>query len=221
MSAPDDVVKMIADHEVAFVDFRFTDTLGKEHHLTVPAHTVDEEKLESGVMFDGSSIAGWKGIEASDMVLVPETSSARLDPFREETTLILTCDVVEPSDMKGYDRDPRSIAKRAEAYLKSSGLEDTAYFDPDPECFVFDGVSWDDGPSGCFVKNHSEEGVWSRGLDMNGSNLGHRPGIKGGYVPVSPIDSFADMRSEMCLLLEQQDRKSTRLNSSHVKISYA
>ena len=204
MSAPEDVIKMIADSGVAFVDFRFTDTLGKEHHLTVPGHTVDEEKLENGVMFDGSSIAGWKGIEASDMVLVPEPATARLDPFREETTLILTCDVLEPSDMKGYDRDPRSIAKRAEAYLKSSGLGDTAYFGPEPEFFVFDGVSWDDSASGCFVKIHSEEGGWSRGLDMNGANQGHRPGHKGGYVPVSPIDSFADMRSEMCLLLEQQ-----------------
>lgn len=204
MSAPEDVIQMIADSEVAFVDFRFTDTLGKEHHLTVPAHTVDEEKLENGVMFDGSSIAGWKGIEASDMLLVPDSATARLDPFREETTLILTCDVLEPSDMKGYDRDPRSIAKRAEAYLKSSGLGDTAYFGPEPEFFVFDGVSWDDGASGCFVKIHSEEGCWSRGMDMNGANMGHRPGVKGGYVPVSPIDSFADMRSEMCLLLEQQ-----------------
>ena len=154
MSAPEDVIQMIADSEVAFVDFRFTDTLGKEHHLTVPAHTVDEEKLENGVMFDGSSIAGWKGIEASDMLLVPDSATARLDPFREETTLILTCDVLEPSDMKGYDRDPRSIAKRAEAYLKSSGLGDTAYFGPEPEFFVFDGVSWDDGASGCFVKIH-------------------------------------------------------------------
>ena len=204
MSAPEDVLSMIANNEVTFVDFRFTDTLGREHHLTVPAHTVDEEKLENGVMFDGSSIAGWKGIEASDMVLVPEAATARLDPFREETTLILTCDVLEPSDMKGYDRDPRSIAKRAEAYLKSSGLGDTAYFGPEPEFFVFDGVSWDDGPSGCYVKINSEEGVWSRGLEMNGANLGHRPSVKGGYVPVSPVDSFADMRSEMCLLLEQQ-----------------
>ena len=131
------------------------------------------------------------------MVLVPDASTARLDPFREETTLILTCDVLDPADLKGYDRDPRSIAKRAENYLKASGLGDTAYFGPEPEFFVFDGVSWDDDASGCFVKVHSDEGGWSRGLDMNGSNLGHRPGHKGGYVPVSPVDSFADMRSEI------------------------
>lgn len=203
MSTPEDIVKMIAEREVAFVDFRFTDTLGKEHHLTVPAKTVDEEKLESGIAFDGSSIAGWKGIEASDMMLIPDSKTARMDPFREEVTLNLTCDVVEPADLKGYDRDPRSLAKRAEAYLKSSGLGDTAYFGPEPEFFVFDGITWNDDMSGCFVKIKSEEAAWSRGVDFEGGNMGHRPGIKGGYVPVSPIDSFHDMRSEMCLLLEQ------------------
>ncbi len=203
MSTPEDVVKLIADREVTFVDFRFTDTQGKEHHLTVPAHSVDEEKLETGVAFDGSSIAGWKGIEASDMVLIPDTSSARMDPFREEVTLNITCDVVEPSDLKGYDRDPRSLAKRAEAYLKSSGLGDTAYFGPEPEFFVFDSVSWDDDMSGCFVKVRSDEATWSRGLNGD-TNQGHRPRHKGGYVPVPPIDSFHDLRSEMCLLLEQQ-----------------
>src|SRR5690606_26887790 len=170
MSSPEEVVKLIADREVTFVDFRFTDTLGKEHHLTVPAHAVDEEKLETGVAFDGSSIAGWKGIEASDMLLIPDSGSARLDPFREEVTLNLTCDVVEPSDLKGYSRDPRSLAKRAEAYLKSSGLGDTAYFGPEPEFFVFDGVAWDDNMSGCFVKIKSEEGPWARALDSEGGN---------------------------------------------------
>jgi len=204
MSTPEDVVKLIADREVAFVDFRFTDTLGREHHMTVPAHSVDEEKLEAGQAFDGSSIAGWKGIEASDMVLIPDSRTARMDPFREESTLILTCDVVEPSDLKGYDRDPRSLAKRAEAYLKSSGLGDTAYFGPEPEFFVFDGITWNDDASGCFVKIKSEEASWSRGLELEGGNLGHRPSVKGGYVPVPPVDSFQDMRSEMCLLLEQQ-----------------
>src|SRR5690606_14405612 len=130
MASPKDVLKMIADNEVKFVDFRFTDTIGKEQHVSVPTTVVDEDKLETGQAFDGSSIAGWKGIEASDMMLVPDLATAKLDPFREEPTLILTCDVIEPSDGKGYERDPRSLAKRAEAYLKSSGLGDTAYFGP-------------------------------------------------------------------------------------------
>jgi glutamine synthetase len=204
MSTPEEVIELMQEKEVAFVDFRFTDTLGREHHMTVPASAVDEEKLESGQAFDGSSIAGWKGIEASDMLLVPDTASARMDPFREESTLILTCDVVEPSDLKGYDRDPRSLAKRAEAYLKSSGLGDAAYFGPEPEFFIFDSITWNDDASGCFVKIQSEEGSWSRGLELEGGNLGHRPSVKGGYVPVPPVDSLHDMRSEMCLLLEQQ-----------------
>ena len=204
MSTAEEIVKLIGEREVAFVDFRFTDTLGREHHMTVPAHVVNEEKLESGQAFDGSSISGWKGIEASDMLLMPDPTTARMDPFREESTLILTCDVLEPSDLKGYNRDPRSLARRAEAYLKSSGLGDTAYFGPEPEFFVFDGVTWNDDASGCFVKIKSEEGSWSRGLDLEGGNMGHRPSVKGGYVPVPPVDSFHDMRSEMCLLLEQQ-----------------
>ncbi|MDY0309838.1 MAG: glutamine synthetase beta-grasp domain-containing protein, partial [Castellaniella sp.] len=181
MSTPENVVQMIAEREVAFVDCRFTDTLGREHHLTLPASQVDEDRMEAGIAFDGSSIAGWKGIEASDMILVPDASTARLDPFREETTLILTCDVVEPSDLKGYDRDPRSLARRAEAYLKASGLGDTAYFGPEPEFFVFDGVSWNADMSGSFVKIASDEGFWSNANEANGNNLGYRPSVKGGY----------------------------------------
>src|SRR5690606_11401502 len=134
---------------------------------------------------------------------IPDLDTANLDPFREEPTMILSCDVVEPSDLKGYDRDPRSLAKRAEAYLKSSGLGDTAYFGPEPEFFVFDGVTWNTDMSGTFVKIKSEEAPWSSGLEFEGGNMGHRPGPKGGYFPVPPVDSFQDMRSEMCLLLEQ------------------
>ncbi len=203
-STPEQIVALIAEREVAFVDFRFTDTLGREHHMTVPSHAVDEEKLESGQPFDGSSIAGWKGIEASDMLLVPDCDTARMDPFREEATLVLTCDVLDPADLKGYDRDPRSLAKRAEAYLKSSGLGDTAFFGPEPEFFVFDGITWDNQPSGSFYKIRSEQAPWSTSADLEGGNLGHRPTTKGGYTPVAPVDSFSDLRSEMCLLLEQQ-----------------
>ena len=203
MASPKDVLKQIADNEVKFVDFRFTDTVGREHHVSVPTSAIDEDKLESGQAFDGSSIPGWKGIEASDMLLIPDLSTANLDPFREEPTLILSCDVVEPSDLKGYDRDPRSLAKRAEAYLKASGLGDTAYFGPEPEFFVFDGVTWNTDMSGTFVKIKSEEASWSTGLEFEGGNTGHRPAVKGGYFPVPPVDSFQDMRSEMCLLMEQ------------------
>jgi len=199
----DDVVKMVKDNEVKFVDFRFTDTKGKEQHVSVPVSHFDGDKFTSGHAFDGSSIAGWKGIEASDMLLYPDPDTAFIDPFREETTLVLSCDVIEPSDGKGYDRDPRSIAKRAEAYLKSSGLGDTAFFGPEPEFFIFDSVRWNVDMSGCFVEIESEEAPWSTGKKFEGGNLAHRPGVKGGYFPVPPVDSFQDMRSEMCLILEQ------------------
>ncbi|VWX36314.1 glutamine synthetase [Limnobacter sp. 130] len=204
MATAQDVMKMVAENEVKFIDFRFTDTKGKEQHVSVPVKMFDEDKFESGHAFDGSSIAGWKGIEASDMLLVPDADTARMDPFREEPTLILTCDVIEPTDGKGYDRDPRSIARRAEAYLKSSGLGDTAYFGPEPEFFIFDSITWGDEMSGCFFKIKSEEAAWSTSIDYEHGNLGHRPTVKGGYFPVSPTDSFQDIRSEMCLLLEQQ-----------------
>jgi glutamine synthetase len=198
-----DVLKMVADHEVKFVDFRFADTRGKEQHVTVPVSAFDMDKFESGHAFDGSSIAGWKGIEASDMILLPDPATANIDPFMEETTLFMQCDVIEPSDGKGYDRDPRSIAKRAEAYLKSSGLGDTAYFGPEPEFFIFDSVKWKIDMSGAMVKIDSDEASWSTDKDIEGGNSGHRPAVKGGYFPVPPVDSFQDMRSEMCLILEQ------------------
>ena len=198
-----DVMKMMKDNEVKFVDFRFTDTRGKEQHVTVPAKAFNNEKFTEGHAFDGSSIAGWKGIQASDMLLMPDPDTAVMDPFRDEATMNITCDVVEPSDGKGYDRDPRSLAKRAEAYLKSSGIGDTAYFGPEPEFFIFDSVTWNVGMSGCFVKINSEEAPWSSGLDIDGGNMGHRPPVKGGYFPVPPVDSFQDMRSAMCIAMEQ------------------
>jgi len=201
---PNDVLKMIKDKEVKFVDIRFTDTRGKEQHVQVPAKQFTMDKFESGHAFDGSSIAGWKGIEASDMLLLPDADSARIDPFTDETTLNITCDVLEPTDMKGYDRDPRSLAKRAEAYLKSSGIGDTAYFGPEPEFFIFDGVTWNIDMSGCFVKISSEEAPWSTGIEFEGGNLGHRAPTKGGYFPVAPIDSLQDIRNAMSLALEAQ-----------------
>jgi glutamine synthetase type I len=203
MATAKDVMKMVSDNEVKFVDFRFTDTRGKEQHVSVPISHFDEDKFSNGHAFDGSSIAGWKGIEASDMLLMPDPETANMDPFREEPTLILSCDVIDPTDGKGYDRDPRSMAKRAEAYLKSSGLGDTAYFGPEPEFFIFDSVTWHTDMSGTMVKINSEEASWSSGREFEGGNLAHRPAIKGGYFPVPPVDSFQDMRSEMCLILEQ------------------
>jgi glutamine synthetase len=195
-------MKLVKEKECTFVDFRFVDTKGKEQHTSVPISHFDEDKFESGHAFDGSSIAGWKGIEASDMLLMPDPTAAYIDPFYEEPTLVITCDVIEPSDGKGYDRDPRSIAKRAEAYLKGTGLGDTAYFGPEPEFFIFDGVRWGDNMKGCFVKIDSEEAPWSSAAEIEGGNTGHRPGKKGGYFPVAPVDTFQDMRSEMCLILE-------------------
>jgi len=197
-----DVLKMVKDNEVKFVDFRFTDTKGKEQHVSVPVKAFGEDKFTEGHAFDGSSIAGWKGIEASDMILMPDPDSAFIDPFFDESTLVLSCDVIEPSTGKGYDRDPRSLAHRAEAYLKSSGIGDVAYFGPEPEFFIFDAVEWNVDMSGCAVKIYSEEAPWSTGTKFEGGNLGHRPPVKGGYFPVPPVDSFQDMRSAMCLALE-------------------
>ncbi|MEQ1667266.1 MAG: glutamate--ammonia ligase [Sulfuriferula sp.] len=197
-----DVMQMVKDNDVKFVDFRFTDTRGKEQHVTVPVKQFTDDKFTDGHAFDGSSIAGWKGIQASDMILMPDPDTARMDPFMDESTMIITCDVIEPSDMKGYDRDPRSIAKRGEAYLKSTGIGDTAYFGPEPEFFIFDSVTWKTDMSGTSVKINSEEAAWSSGETYEGGNMGHRPGVKGGYFPVPPVDSLHDIRSAMCLALE-------------------
>jgi glutamine synthetase len=195
---------MITDHEVKFVDLRFTDTRGKEQHVSVPAKVFDMSKFDDGHAFDGSSIAGWKGIQASDMLLMPDPDSVRMDPFTDEPTLNISCDVIEPADGKPYERDPRSIAKKAEAYLKSTGLGDTAYFGPEPEFFIFDSVQWTVEMSGCSVKIHSEEAPWSSGLEIEGGNKGHRPPVKGGYFPVPPVDSLQDIRSAIALALQEQ-----------------
>jgi len=202
MATVQDVLKLVKDNDVKYIDFRFTDTRGKEHHVGVPVSQFDADKFEEGQAFDGSSIAGWKGIQASDMLLIPDPASAYIDPFYDEVTLVLSCDVVEPTDGKGYDRDPRSIAKRAEAYLKSSGIGDTAYFGPEPEFFIFDSVEWKTDMSGTFVKIFSEEAAWSSDVKFEGGNTGHRPGVKGGYFPVAPVDSFNDIRTAMCNALE-------------------
>ncbi|OHV08677.1 glutamate--ammonia ligase [Kushneria phosphatilytica] len=193
---------LIEENDVRWVDLRFTDTRGKEQHVTIPARSVDEEFFETGQMFDGSSIDGWKGINESDMILLPEDGTAYLDPFTEDPTLVLRCDIIEPATMQGYERDPRSIAKRAEAYLKSTGLGDTAFFGPEPEFFIFDEVHFKTDLRGSYYRISSEEGAWATDEAFEGGNMGHRPRVKGGYFPVPPVDSFHDIRSAMCTTLE-------------------
>lgn len=200
---PKEVLQMIKEKEVKYVDFRFCDTRGKEQHVTAPVSTVDEDLFEDGKMFDGSSIAGWKGINESDMILMPDPATAVMDPFFDDATLILRCDIVEPSTMQGYERDPRSIAKRAEAYLKSSGIGDTAFFGPENEFFIFDDVRWGASMEGAFFKVDSEEAGWNSEKVYEDGNIGHRPGVKGGYFPVPPVDSLQDIRSAMCNTLEE------------------
>jgi glutamine synthetase len=198
---------MIKDNEVKFVDLRFTDTRGKEQHVSMPADIIDEDMFTDGKMFDGSSIAGWKGINESDMVLMPEAATAVLDPFTDETTLNIRCDILEPTTMEGYERDPRSVAKRAEAYLASTGIADTAYFGPEPEFFILDDVRWNADMSGCSVKIDSEEAEWNSERVYSDGNMGHRPGVKGGYFPVPPVDSLHDIRGAMCLAMEEMGVK--------------
>ncbi len=196
-------LKLIKENEARWVDLRFTDTHGKEHHVTVPSKEVTEGFFDGGKMFDGSSIAGWKGINNSDMVLVPDDSTSVMDPFTDDATVILRCAVAEPATMQGYDRDPRSIALRAEDYLKATGIGDTAYFGPEPEFFVFDDIKWHVDMSGCGVKIHSDEAAWSSNHTFEDGNTGHRPGVKGGYFPVPPVDSLHDIRAAMCTAMEQ------------------
>ncbi|OXL25295.1 type I glutamate--ammonia ligase [Psychrobacter sp. DAB_AL32B] len=196
------LLDLIKSANAKWVDFRFTDTRGKEHHMSFPAHSVDEESMEDGKMFDGSSIAGWKGIEASDMILRPDPETAFIDPFFDAVTVVVTCDIIEPSTLQGYDRDPRSIARRAEEYLKSTGIGDTAYFGPEPEFFVFDEVKWSIDMSGVSHEIVAEEAAWSTNKDYEWGNMGHRPRVKGAYVPVPPVDSSQDMRTVMCERIE-------------------
>jgi len=196
-------LQLIKEHDVKWVDLRFTDTKGKEQHVTIPARYVDEEFFENGQMFDGSSISGWKGINESDMILLPDDEASFIDPFFEDKTLVLRCDIIEPATMQGYERDPRSVARRAEEYLKSTGLGDTAFFGPEPEFFIFDDVRWDCNMSGSFVKIDSDEAAWNSGKGMEGGNMGHRPRVKGGYFPVPPVDSVHDIRATMCNVMEE------------------
>ena len=196
-------LNLIQTHDIRWVDLRFTDTKGKEQHVSIPAGVVDEDFFADGKMFDGSSISGWKGINESDMILMPDDSTAILDPFTDDPTVIVRCDIVEPATMQGYDRDPRSIAKKAEAYLATAGVGDTAFFGPEPEFFVFDDVKWGVDMSGASYAINAEEAAWSSNLDVEEGNTGHRPRVKGGYFPVPPVDSLHDIRAAMCSAMEQ------------------
>jgi glutamine synthetase len=202
MSA-ENVQKLIKDTGAKFVDFRFTDTHGKEQHVTYPVSCVNEDLFVEGKMFDGSSIDGWKHINESDMIIRPAAETAYLDPFSDEPMIVLTCDIVEPVTMEGYERDPRSVAQRAEEYLKSTGIADSALFGPEPEFFIFDDIRWGADMSGCFVKIDSEEAGWNSEKVYQDGNMGHRPGVKGGYFPVPPVDSLHDIRAAMCLAMEE------------------
>jgi len=197
-----DVLSKIAEEKVEFVDLRFTDTLGKEQHVTIPASKVDADMIEGGKMFDGSSIRGWQAIHQSDLALMPDPNTAHIDPFCEHPTMLLRCDVVDPRTMLGYDRDPRSVARRGEEYLKSTGIADVCYMGPEPEFFIFDDVRWRTDMRGAFYEIDSAEAAWNTGTTIEGGNYGHRPGVKGGYFPVPPVDSSQDIRSEMSNMLE-------------------
>ena len=198
-----DVLKLIKDKDVKFVDLRFTDTKGKMQHVTAEAGCFDEGTFADGYAFDGSSIAGWKGIEASDMMLMPDPESAHLDPFFAQTTLAIFCDVLEPSTGQLYERDPRGIAKKAEAYMKSLGVGDRVYFGPEAEFFIFDDVRFSTDPYNTGFKIDSSELPSNMGTEYEMGNLGHRPRTKGGYFPVPPIDSCQDIRSEMLSVMTE------------------
>ena len=198
----ENVEKLIQHHKIEFVDLRFSDMRGVQHHITFPKSIVDETLFEEGKMFDASSMGGWKGIHDSDMVLMPDPGSAFVDPFTADPTLVLTCDILEPTTMQAYNRDPRGIAKRAEAFLKSSGIAEQAFFGPEPEFFIFDSVRYANDMGHTFFHVDSEEAAWNSGKEYPGGNTGYRPGVKGGYFPVAPLDSLHDIRAQMCKTLE-------------------
>lgn len=196
-------LKMVKDNDVRFVDFRFTDSKGKWQHISAPARVLSEDTFESGFGFDGSSIAGWCEINQSDMVYMPDPATAVMDPFTDQATMILICDIEDPFTGEGYQRDPRAVARRAQAYLEYTGIGDTAFVGPEAEFFIFDSARFGSDMHRVFYHIDSIEGAWNSGHDFEDGNYGHRPGIKGGYFPVPPVDSLQDIRSEMCSIMEE------------------
>ena len=211
-----DVLKTIKDENVEYVDIRFTDPRGQLQHVTVIVDEVTEDFLEEGFMFDGSSIAGWKSIDQSDMKLMPDTSSAYMDPFYAEKTLCIHCSVVEPDTGEAYERDPRGTAEKAEAYLKSTGIGDTSYFGPEAEFFLFDDVRFQVGINKVSYEVDAIDASWNTDTDYEMGNTGHRPGVKGGYFPVNPIDDGQDIRSEM---LSTMKRMGMKVDKHHHEVA--
>ncbi len=197
-----DVAKVVKENDVRHIDLRFTDPRGKWQHLTQLPETMDEDAFKDGIFFDGSSIAGWKAINESDMALIPDPATCVMDPFTAQPTMIMICDIRDPVTGEFYSRDPRSTAKRAEVHLKNTGIGDTSYFGPEPEFFVFDSVRSQVSMNHTFYKINHEEGPYNSGAEFSEGNTGHRPGIKGGYFPVPPVDSAHDLRSEMVTTLQ-------------------
>lgn len=207
MSDPKAITKMLKEKEAKYIDFRFSDTRGKWHHMAYPVEAVDEEILGEGIMFDGSSIAGWRAINESDMRLKPDLTTATMDPFSAQATMILICDVLDPMTGEDYSRCPRSLAKRAEAYVKQSKIADTAFFGPEAEFFIFDDVRFKVGMNESYVFLDENEGPYNSGRVYEGGNMGHRAPVKGGYFPVPPIDQASDLRAEMLSTLQQMGVK--------------
>ena len=210
MSDVKTVLQNIEENDVQYVDLRFTDPKGKWQHLAMDVRVVNEDMFADGVMFDGSSIEGWKAINESDMTLMPDAGTAVMDPFAAQASLIIFCDVVEPSTGEGYNRDPRSTAKRAENYLNFSGLGDTSYFGPEAEFFIFDDVRFDTASNNSFFSIDQEEGPYNTHRPYEGGNLGHRPTLKGGYFPVPPVDSMADIRAEMLTIMREMGLRTEK-----------
>ena len=215
MSAKD-VLKQIKDEECDYVDLRFTDPRGKLQHVTLMEDQVDEDFLEEGFMFDGSSIAGWKSIDQSDMKLMPDPDSAYIDPFYAEKSLAIHCTVVEPDTGERYDRDPRGTAQNAEAYLKESGIGDTSYWGPEAEFFLFDDVKYAVEMNKVSFEVDAIDAAWNTDTDYEMGNMGHRPGVKGGYFPVGPVDDGQDIRSEM---LSTMKRMGMKVDKHHHEVA--
>jgi glutamine synthetase len=210
------LLSKIADEGIEYVDIRFTDPRGKLQHVTVCSDQVDQDFLDEGFMFDGSSIAGWKSIEESDMKLMPDVDSAYVDPFYAEKTICIHCTVVEPDTGESYARDPRGCAQRAEAYLISSGIGDVAYMGPEAEFFLFDDVRFENKINKVSYEVDAVDASWNTDSDYEVGNMGHRPGVKGGYFPVNPIDDAQDIRSEM---LSTMKRMGMKVDKHHHEVA--